>query len=141
MAETISYRAAGGVVVHSKGLVLVLERPSRHEIRLPKGHVDTGENALQTALREIGEEAGFRQGLHLLADLGVQHVAFTHQGACYERDEHYFLLHREGTLTPDVPPEDQFRPRWLTWEEAERALTFAAEREWVRRAHAVYRAA
>ena len=30
--------------------------------------------------------------------------------------------------------ERQFKPEWLAWDEALAALTFEAEREWVRRA-------
>jgi len=135
--EVVRYRAAGGVVVHVGGEVLVLVRPSRNEVRLPKGHIDPGEQPRQTALREVGEESGF-EGLRVLADLGTQHVAFTHRGQPYEREEHYFLLLREGSLTPDHPPEAQFDPRWVSWEEAEALLTYEPEREWLRRARRVF---
>ena len=133
MSETVRYRAAGGVVVHPSGKVLVLERPARGEVRLPKGHIDPDESPRETALREVGEESGF-EGLQVLADLGVQQVVFRYQGKTYTRDEFYFLLLREGSLTPDHAPEAQFRPRWVSWDEAEALLTFEAEREWVRRA-------
>ncbi len=133
MSEVIRYQAAGGVVVHASGRVMVLERSSRGEVRLPKGHIDPGESPRETALREVGEESGFEQ-LRMLADLGRQHVAFHYQGKTYERDEFYFLMLREGSLTPDHAPEAQFRPRWVPWDEAEALLTFESEREWVRRA-------
>jgi len=120
-------------VVHPSGQVLVLARPSRREVRLPKGHLDPGETPQQTARREIDEEAGFR-GLKLLADLGQQEVEFDYQGRHYQREERYFLFLREGAQTPDHPPEPQFRPLWLSWEEAAQQLTYAAEREWLRRA-------
>lgn len=42
--EVVRYVAAGGVVVGA-GRVLVLERPGRNELRLPKGHVEHGESA------------------------------------------------------------------------------------------------
>ncbi|NPA92162.1 MAG: NUDIX domain-containing protein [Chloroflexi bacterium] len=137
--QVVRYRAAGGVIVHPSGRVLVLERPSRREVRLPKGHIDPGETPLQTALREIAEEAGF-QNLKILADLGIQDVKFTYQNRPYERQEHYFLFLREGGLVPERPPESQFQPLWLPWEEAEQKLTYAPEREWVRRAHRAWQA-
>ncbi len=133
----LDYRAAGGVVVRPSQEVLVLERPARGEIRLPKGHTDPGEAPLQTALREIAEESGFRR-LRLLADLGTQRVVFPYQGRTWAREEHYFLFLREGPAAPDTPPEGQFVPRWVSWEDAERLLTFEAEREWVRRARAAW---
>ena len=42
MAER-RYAAAGGVVVDGDRM-LVLERPERNEVRLPKGHVEPGED-------------------------------------------------------------------------------------------------
>jgi 8-oxo-dGTP pyrophosphatase MutT (NUDIX family) len=130
--NTVRYTAAGGVVVHH-GRVLVLRRPSRGEVRLPKGHVEPGEDVKAAALRETREESGCAD-LVLLADLGTQVVQFDHAGRHVVRQERYFLM----TL-PDNPPspgrgEDQFQPLWLTWDQALEALTFEAEREWVRRA-------
>ena len=129
------YRAAGGVVVNPAGRVLVLERPARGEVRLPKGHIDPGETPEVAALREVGEESGFT-AVRILDDLGVQHVAFTHRGHPYEREERYFLMLREGSEAPDQPPEAQFRPRWVSWDEAAAQLSYASEREWLRRARA-----
>jgi len=126
------YIAAGGVVVH-EDRVLVLRRPSQGEMRLPKGHVEPGEGVLTAALREIREESGYG-GLVLRADLGIQVVDFEWDGRRILRTEWYFLM----TLAdPDALPlrgEEQFKPLWLPWEEAWAALTYSAEREWVRRA-------
>jgi len=124
-------------VIAPDGQVLVLERPARGEVRLPKGHVEAGETPRQAALREVAEESGFRH-LRILADLGTQQVAFDYQGRHYERTEHYFLMLSQNAETPETPPEAQFIPRWLPWEEAERALTFEAERRWLRRARASF---
>ncbi len=136
-ALPLDYRAAGGVIVRPSQEVLVLERPARGEIRLPKGHIDPGEAPLQTALREIAEESGF-QRLRLLADLGTQWVAFPYQGRTWVREEHYFLFLREGPTEPDTAAESQFIPRWVSWETAEEILSFEPEREWVRRARAAW---
>ncbi len=134
-----TYTSAGGVVVEPGGRrVLVLLRPGRQgpggqpEIRLPKGHVETGESHSQTALREVAEEAGL-SGLEIIADLGRQTVEFDWQEHHYVRDEVYFLM----AFAPNAQttaPEEQFRRVWLPWDEALDSLTFGAEREWVRRA-------
>ena len=42
MAEK-RYNAAGGVVIH-EGRMLLLDRSTRNEMRLPKGHVEAGES-------------------------------------------------------------------------------------------------
>lgn len=132
--ETVRrYLAAGGVVV-DEARVLVLRRPSRDEIRLPKGHVEAEESPRAAALREVREESGYTD-LAVQADLGTRIVEFDHEGRHVVRTERYFLM----TLGSDAEPssregEEQFDPVWLTWDEALDALTFEAEREWVRRA-------
>lgn len=133
-----SYESAGGVVVRPRGEVLVLVRPKRlgpnerPEVRLPKGHVEPGESPKEAALREVHEESGIAH-LEVLADLGLQRVEFTWKRTHYVRNETYFLM----TVPPDAQygkPEVQFERRWLAWAEAMKQLTYAAEKEWVRRA-------
>ncbi len=131
MPRTFRYTAAGGVVVHD-GRVLVLRRPSRDEIRLPKGHVEPGESPEQAALREVGEESGYAP-LTIRADLGVQTVEFDYAGRHIVRLERYYLMELPPSAVPSGG-EAQFEPVWMEWDEALAALTFEAEREWVRRA-------
>lgn len=133
MRRVKRYIAAGGVVA-DYDRVLVLNRPSRHEVRLPKGHIRPGETVREAALRETSEESGYID-LTIAGDLGSQVVTFTHQGEHVVRRERFFLmslLHRREE--PQGSSEAQFEPEWLTWEEAVVALSFEAEREWVRRA-------
>jgi len=89
-SNVVRYRAAGGVVVDGER-VLVLRRPGRGEVRLPKGHIDPGETPRAAALREVGEESGYAD-LEIVADLGTQTVEFDWDGRHYVRDEHYFLM-------------------------------------------------
>ena len=126
------YVAAGGVVVQD-GRVLLLHRPSRNEVRLPKGHVDPGETAQQAALREVSEESGYA-GLELIADLGTQVVEFDYEGRHIVRTERYFLMKLPKGESLPLVAEEQFEPCWFTWDEALSALSFEAEREWARRA-------
>jgi 8-oxo-dGTP pyrophosphatase MutT (NUDIX family) len=132
MADGMRYTAAGGVVVRD-GRVLVLRRPGRGEVRLPKGHVEPGEGEVATALREVGEESGYTD-LVVDADLGAQVIEFDYEGRHVVRTERYFLMTVGQAIESASRGEAQFEPAWLTWEEALAALTFEAEREWVRRA-------
>ena len=137
--STRTYDSAGAVVVDVSGKrVLALLRPGRigpdgePEVRLPKGHIESGETRRTAALREAREETGLPD-LVIRADLGHQIVEFEWRGVRYVRDESYFLM----TVPPDSQtsmPEMQFERLWLSWEGALERLTYEAEREWVRRA-------
>lgn len=48
--------AAGGLVRNSRGEYLLIWRNDRWD--LPKGHQESGEDILETALREVAEETG-----------------------------------------------------------------------------------
>jgi 8-oxo-dGTP pyrophosphatase MutT (NUDIX family) len=136
------YTAAGGVLVDGDR-VLVLLRPSRDEVRLPKGHVEGFETVEEGALREVIEETGYPK-IAIEADLGTQTVEFIDKwvkGRRRRREERFFLMRLLDDMTAPRPWEDQqFDPIWVSWDEALERLTFEAEREWVRRARALWRA-
>jgi len=141
--KTKHHQTAGGVVVDEQGRLLVIvrdvERDGRiiHEVRLPKGHIDPGETPEAAAFREVREESGYGH-LETLADLGTAHSAFDFRGKHHEREERYFLMRltspEREIPQPTGPEEALFEPAWLDPAEAEVKMTYASEREFVRRA-------
>ena len=130
---TRRYSSAGGVVIHD-GTVLLLDRPGRDEVRLPKGHIEAGEDPAMAALRETAEEAGY-DDLEIVADLGSQIVEFDYKHH-YVRSEHYFLmrLRSDRQCERDAKDSAQFNVRWAPLDAAEDALTFDGEKDALRRA-------
>ena len=61
--------SAGGVVINQDGMVLIVNQRGT-SWSLPKGHVDLGEEPLQSAIREIMEESGISD-LQLVQTLGA----------------------------------------------------------------------
>ncbi len=145
MSEPKRHFTAGGVVVNNEGRLLVIERDvmrdgaSIHEVRLPKGHIDPGESAGETAVREVIEETGYCD-LEIIADLGVAHSAYEFRGGRHWREERYFLMRlRSPRRIPPAPmgaEEALFTSRWMAPADAEAAMTYPSEREFVRRARA-----
>lgn len=137
--STTTYHAAGGVVVSQNGReVLLLIRPGRDEIRLPKGHIEAPETPESAALREVREETGYGD-LELLADLGEQLVTFLLGGRTIRRVERYFLMRLLSQDQIQRPRSDdqQFFVVWVGIDAAMEYLTFEAEKEWIRRASGV----
>lgn len=120
--------------------VVLLDRPSRQEIRLPKGHVEPGEDPEAAARRETAEETGFAD-LRLLAGLGVQTVKFEYLNKRIRRTEHWFLYQLGSAARQGRPPEDerQFRTMWRPWDPARDLLTFEAEQRVLAEAVSVWR--
>ena len=125
------YEAAGGVVVHA-GKVLVLRRPSRNEVRLPKGHMMDGEEPVAAALREIGEESGYVLLLPR-ADLGTRTIEFDRASEHVIRTEHFYAFTPAGQEAENCGQwEAQYEPIWLDWDAAIDALTYQNEKDWVK---------
>ena len=137
----MEYQAAGGVVIHD-GKLLVLERPSRGEVRLPKGHVEPGEAPREAALREVREEAGYAD-LEIIADLGAVMNQFVVQDKNREirREEIFFLMRltSETLFARDAHDAGQFRAVWVPLDEAPAWLTYESEKEFARRAIKAWR--
>jgi 8-oxo-dGTP pyrophosphatase MutT (NUDIX family) len=131
----VYYHAAGGVVFHD-GEVLLLDRPDRGEVRLPKGHIEEGESPIEAALREVREETGYAH-LDVVADLGSQRVQFEDpwRRRRVTRDEQYFLMRLcDEERIARGKHEQQFIPLWFPAAVAVARLTFEAEQEFVQRA-------
>ena len=137
--RTVRYTTGGGVVLKDDQ-VLLLDRPQRSEIRLPKGHVDPGEAPMETAIRETGEETGYID-LEILADLGQTLVEFENKGKSFSRTEYYYLMVLKSKRQRKRPEHDrlQFRPFWRSIEAGLHLLTFQEERAVLQKAWAVQR--
>ena len=130
------YTAAGGVVTnHDYSQTLLLIRPERDEVRLPKGHIEAGESLEESAYREVQEETGYGD-LEIIESLGEQLIAFLLDGQAVQRTEYYFLMRALSDRRIERPPTDaaQFFTIWVPWEMALEHLTFEAEKDWVERA-------
>ena len=66
--KTKQVKCAGGIVINDKQEVVIVNQ-NHDSYSLPKGHVDSGENYLETAKREIYEETGIKS-LEYIKDLG-----------------------------------------------------------------------
>lgn len=128
-----SYESAGGLVVHD-GQVLLVRKREVAEVRMPKGHIEPGEDRAAAALREVREETGYAH-LRIVADLGTLTAEFPLEGRWIVRHESAFLMALEDTATVPRDAKDtaRFEPVWVPMADAPALLTFETEREFARR--------
>jgi 8-oxo-dGTP pyrophosphatase MutT (NUDIX family) len=97
---------------------------------LPKGLIDTGERAPETALREGFEETGVQA--RLASKLGDVRYVYTWEGERVFKVVSFFLAHalsgRIGVLPPGMDREVA-EARWLPLADGSTLLAYKGERE------------
>ena len=128
-----TYDSAGGLVVHD-GQALLVRKRQVAEIRMPKGHIEPGEDRATAALREVREETGYAN-LRIVADLGTLTAEFPMDGKWIIRHESAFLMALDDTTTVPRDAKDtaRFEPLWTPLADAPDLLTFETEKEFARR--------
>ena len=95
--------AAGGVVKNERGEVLMIYRRNRWD--LPKGHIDTGEDALTAAKREVEEETGVL-GLKFVSELCNTLHAYNVYGEWELKCTYWFAFDAQSAVTTAQTEED-----------------------------------
>ena len=131
--------SAGGVLVRTirgRKMVAAIRPRGRERVwALPKGHIDPGESAAETAMREVREETGVEG--RLVEKLGDVRYIYTaswegRKGERIFKVVSFFLLRAAGGRIGEL--DDAMRvevaeARWLPLEEAPRLLTYDGERK------------
>lgn len=118
-------RSAGGVVFRHDGarLVVLLICDAHGNWGFPKGHMERGEAPAQTAVREVGEEAGITS-LEVVAPAGTVEWTFRSRGARVRKRCEFFAMTTGQTRTRPQRTEGITACRWMTLAEARHSLTF-----------------
>jgi 8-oxo-dGTP pyrophosphatase MutT (NUDIX family) len=124
MVRTLKTETAGGVVLNKKNKVLVVNQRG-NSWSLPKGHIESKEDAKAAAIREIEEESGILR-LTFIKDLGSY---MRYKIGLDGKDDRSELKHIQMFLfTTDeekLSPKDAHHPeaRWVRPDEVELLLT------------------
>jgi 8-oxo-dGTP pyrophosphatase MutT (NUDIX family) len=127
--------SAGGVVVDGDQVVVIVPvkraADGRRVLGLPKGHPDGDETPEQAARREVAEEAGVTG--ELIDELGEVRYTYERRGRPVAKRVRFFLFRYVSGDVADHDHEIE-DARWMSIKRASRDLTYAGEREMVRRA-------
>ncbi len=133
ISKKCSQRTAGGVVVGPDGRIAVVNQ-WHNSWSLPKGHVDSGENDLTAATREIHEETGLTE-LKLVKRLGEYERPSISKDGCGEqammKTRVIFLFTTPQTI---LKPLDLENPEaiWVKKEDVANWLTHPKDKEFFR---------
>lgn len=123
-------RSAGGVVVNTDGMVLVINQ-NRNSWSLPKGHLEEGEDEEAAARREVREESGVKE-LELVRPLGSYERFRIGKNGGEEPSElkvigMFLFRTREQALNPLDPHNPE--ARWVKPREVAALLTHPRDKE------------
>jgi 8-oxo-dGTP pyrophosphatase MutT (NUDIX family) len=126
--------SAGGVLVRTirgRTMVAAIRPRGRENVwALPKGHIDAGESAAETAVREVHEETGVEG--RLVEKLGDIRYVYTWDGERIFKVVSFFLLRASRGRIGEIDESMRIEvaeARWLPLAEAPRLLTYGGERE------------
>jgi len=117
--------------IRGRTMVAAIRPRGREKVwALPKGRIDAGESAAETAVREVREETGVEG--RLVEKLGDVRYVYTWDSERIFKVVSFFLLQagrgRIGEIDESMRIEVA-EARWLPLAEAPRLLTYGGERE------------
>jgi ADP-ribose pyrophosphatase YjhB (NUDIX family) len=136
--RTVRETSAGGLMVSGldgpqdercAALIGRVDRRGRMMWSLPKGHIETGETAEQTAIREVAEETGIKG--NVVAPLGKIDYWFVSEGKRIHKTVHHYLMRFTGGELSDADYEVA-EVAWVPLAELPRRLTYSDERRLAR---------
>ncbi len=118
--EVVREPTAGGVVFRHNdkgGIEILLIQDAKDRWTIPKGHVEPGEHAKQTAEREVGEETGLKE-MSVHGFLGKIHFRYRRANSLVLMTTEIFLIKALGD-TNDIRPEEWMNGiKWFSSSEA-----------------------
>ncbi|MGB6206863.1 NUDIX hydrolase [Mycobacterium sp.] len=133
--RTVHETSAGGLVIDNidrpreeqvAALIGRVDRRGRMLWSLPKGHIELGETAEQTAIREVAEETGIQGSV--LAALGRIDYWFVTDGRRVHKTVHHYLMRCSGGELCDEDVEVA-EVAWVPIPELPSRLAYADERK------------
>jgi len=119
--EIVREPTAGGIVFrhakNQKGIEILLIQDAKDRWTIPKGHIEEGETAQQTARREIGEEAGLKE-VDLLGWLGKIHFRYRRVDKLVLMTTQIYLVRAKGDTNAIQKEEWMNGIQWFPFHEA-----------------------
>jgi 8-oxo-dGTP pyrophosphatase MutT (NUDIX family) len=124
--EIVREPTAGGVVFRrdeAGGVEILLIQDSKDRWTIPKGHIEEGETAQETAKREIGEEAGLTD-TEILGWLGKIHFRYRRIDKLVLMTTQIYLVRAKGDTSAIQKEEWMNGIKWFKFNDALDAIEY-----------------
>jgi 8-oxo-dGTP pyrophosphatase MutT (NUDIX family) len=124
--EIVREPTAGGIVFRrdaEKGIEILLIQDAKDRWTIPKGHIEEGETAQQTAKREIGEEAGLTD-TEVLGWLGKIHFRYRRIDKLVLMTTQIYLVRAKGDTNAIQKEEWMNGIKWFKFHDALEAIEY-----------------
>ena len=124
--EVVREPTAGGIVFRRNGdgdIEILLIQDAKDRWTIPKGHIEEGETAQETAIREIGEEAGIKEA-EAICWLGKIHFRYRRVSTLVLMTTQIYLVRALGD-TDDIKKEEWMNGiKWFKFHDALDAIEY-----------------
>lgn len=124
--EIVREPTAGGIVFRrnkSSEVEILLIQDAKDRWTIPKGHIEEGETAQQTARREIGEEAGLMD-VDMLGWLGKIHFRYRRLDKLVLMTTQIYLVGARGDNNKIIKEEWMNGIKWFSFQDALDAIEY-----------------
>ncbi len=124
--EIVREPTAGGIVFRRDkegGVEILLIQDAKDRWTIPKGHIEEGETAKQTAAREIGEEAGLKD-IDVLDWLGKIHFRYRRIDKLVLMTTQIYLVRAKGDTNAIQKEEWMNGIKWFSFHDALDAIEY-----------------
>lgn len=124
--EIVREPTAGGIIFRRDkdgAIEILLFQDARERWSIPKGHIEPGETAQQTAKREIGEEVGLHE-VDVLGWLGKVHFRYRRVDKLVLMTTQIYLVRAKGDTNALQKEEWMKDVKWFSFHDALDAIEY-----------------
>ena len=127
--KSVSYEySCGGVVIDGKKVLLIqiVNLAGRKVWTFPKGHLEKGETARETAIREVEEETGYRASI--IRPIYKNKYSFTVDGVNIRKTVQWYLM-RLGAKFDKLDKTEIIDTKWISIHNARKIVRYPTDQK------------